>query len=105
MGHFQDILDDAAIELVIVNTPNALHYEMARKALEAGKHVVVEKPLTPTKKEADQLIALAKEQEKVLTVFQNRRWDSDFLTVQSVITEGLLGRLVEYEAHYDRYVK
>ncbi len=101
---FQDILDDAAIELVIVNTPNALHYEMARKALEAGKHVVVEKPLTPTKKEADQLIALAKEQEKVLTVFQNRRWDSDFLTVQSVITEGLLGRLVEYEAHYDRYV-
>ncbi len=102
--NFQEILDDASIELVIVNTPNALHFEMTKQALEAGKHVAVEKPLTPTRKEANTLIAIAKEKKKVLTVFQNRRWDSDFLTVHKVIAGNLLGRLVEYEAHYDRYV-
>lgn len=101
---FQNLLDDADIELIIVNTPNDLHFEMTEKALEAGKHVVVEKPFTPTKKEADQLIELAKKKERVLTVFQNRRWDSDFMTVKKVIEEKSIGQLVEYEAHYDRYV-
>ena len=101
---FQEVLDDASIELVIVNTPNPLHFKMTRKALKAGKHVAVEKPFTPTKKEADELMAIAKEEKKVLTVFQNRRWDGDFLTVRKVVAGNLLGRLVEFEAHYDRYV-
>lgn len=101
---FQELIDDTAIELIIVNTPNALHFEMAEKALVAGKHVVIEKPVTATKEEADLLIKLAKEKNKVLTVFQNRRWDSDFLTIQRIVRENMLGRLVEYEAHYDRYV-
>ncbi len=76
---------------------------MAEAALQAGKHVVVEKPFTNTAQEGEQLIALAKEKGCVLTVFQNRRWDSDFLTVQKVLAADVLGDVVEYEAHYDRF--
>lgn len=98
-----DILSDAEVELVIVNTPNNAHYAQAADALRAGKHVVVEKPFTVTTSEADALIELAAQQQRVLTVFQNRRWDNDFLTVQKVLSEGLLGKLVECEIHYDRF--
>lgn len=101
---FEALLENPSIELVIVNTPNALHFEMTRQALLAGKHVVVEKPFTVTYQEANSLIQLAKEKQLVLTVFQNRRWDGDFMTVQKIVEQQLLGRLVEYEAHYDRYV-
>ena len=73
------------------------------RALEAGKHVVVEKAFTPTVQEAELLIALAEEHNKLLSVFQNRRWDSDFQTVGHVLRQGLVGRLVEYEAYYDRF--
>ena len=76
---------------------------MAEAALRAGKHVVVEKPFTNTAKEGEQLIALAEEKGRMLTVFQNRRWDSDFLTVQKVLAANVLGQVVEYEAHYDRF--
>lgn len=100
---FDAILDDPEIELVVVNTPDSLHYEMTKSALEAGKHVVVEKPFTLKSKTALELIQLAKQQRKLLTVFQNRRWDGDFRTVQNVIEEEKLGRLVEFEAHFDRY--
>ncbi len=100
---WEEIVEDKAVDIVVVNTPDALHYPMAREALEAGKHVVVEKPFTLTVGEADELIALARRQERVLTVFQNRRWDSDFLTVKKVIAEGWLGRVVEMESHFDRY--
>ena len=65
--------------------------------------VIVEKPFTPTSKEADELVALAKKHNKLLTVYQNRRWDSDFLTVQKLINGGAMGRIVEYETHYDRW--
>ena len=98
-----DLLHDDEIDLIVVNTPDATHYEVAKKCLEAGKHVVVEKPMTLTVAEAEDLIAIGRRKEKVLTVFQNRRWDGDFLTVQSVIRGGSLGRLVEFESHYDRY--
>ena len=101
--NYEALLNDADIDLVIVNTPNALHFDMCQKALEAGKHVVVEKPFTNTVAEAEALIRLAREKSRVLTVFQNRRWDGDFMTVQKVVNAGLLGNLVEYEAHYDRY--
>ncbi|WP_026236297.1 Gfo/Idh/MocA family oxidoreductase [Pontibacter roseus] len=97
------ILDDEGIDLVIVATTNATHYSLAKQALLAGKHVVVEKPFTVTSDEATELIALAKHQHKVLTVYQNRRWDSDFKTVRKVLESNLLGTLVEYEAHFDRF--
>jgi len=100
---YADIITDKNIELVIINTPDHIHYEMTKHALEAGKHVVVEKPFTLKYAEADELIKIAKKKKRLLSVFQNRRWDSDFLTVQKVIKNKLLGRLVEYEAHFDRY--
>ena len=101
--NFDALLQDDALELIIVNTPNTLHLTMAKSALEAGKHVVLEKPFTITSQEAETLIATAKAHNRVLSVFQNRRWDGDFLTVQKVVTEKLLGQVVEYEAHFDRF--
>ena len=98
-----DLLKDDEVELIVVNTPDQTHYEYAKKCLEANKHVIVEKPFTQTVEQGKELIALAKRQGKILTVFQNRRWDGDFLTVQQVVKEQALGRLVDYEAHYDRY--
>ena len=100
---YDEIINDPEIELVIVNTPDTYHYEMTMKALEAGKHVVVEKPFTKTTEEAARLIQLAKENNRILTVYQNRRLDSDFLTVKSLLEAGALGRLVEFESHFDRY--
>lgn len=99
----EEAIQDSSIELIIVNTPNDTHLDFAIKALEAGKHVVIEKPFTVTAAEADQLIKLAKSKNKILTVFQNRRWDGDFLTVKKVVEEKMLGKLVEFEAHYDRF--
>lgn len=98
-----DLLTDPEIHLVIITTPNTTHLPMARAALEAGKHVVLEKPFAITTKDADQLIQLADKQEKILTVFQNRRWDGDFLTVKKILESRHLGRLVEFESHYDRF--
>jgi scyllo-inositol 2-dehydrogenase (NADP+) len=100
---YREMLEDSRIELVIVNTPDFLHYEMARDALLAGKHVVVEKPFVQDSRKGKELIDLAKSRNLLLSVFQNRRWDGDFLTVRKIMEEGLLGRLVEYEAHFDRY--
>jgi len=99
------LLNDQSIELLIVNTPNATHYQYAKMGLEMGKHVLVEKPFTTTVGEAEELIGLAKEQNKILTVYHNRRWDSDFKTVQDVIGKKLLGDVVEAEFHFDRYKK
>ncbi len=100
---FNDLISDRALDLIVVNTPDHTHFEMAKAALNAGKHVVVEKPFVQEAAQAEELIALAKQKGLVLTIFQNRRWDSDFLTVRRVIDNGLLGRLVEFESHYDRY--
>ena len=99
----KEMLTDDAIELVIVNTPNYTHYDYAKQALLAGKHVVVEKPFTNTVAEAEELIALAKKQNKKISVYQNRRWDSDFKTVQKVVQQKLLGEVVEAEIHFDRF--
>lgn len=98
-----DIFQDDAIDLVVVATSNDTHYSLAKAALQAGKHVVVEKPFTVTSDQATELIALARYKGKILTVFQNRRWDSDFKTVRKLLDSQLLGRLVEYEAHFDRF--
>lgn len=98
-----EILNDPKVDLVIVATPNVTHYDVATQALNADKHVVVDKPFTVTSAEASVLITLAKTKNKLLTVYQNRRWDSDFQTIKKVIVSGMLGNLVEYEAHYDRF--
>ncbi|MCC9165528.1 Gfo/Idh/MocA family oxidoreductase [Pontibacter harenae] len=99
----QAILSDENIDFVVLATPNSTHYSLVKEVLQAGKHVLVDKPFTATTAEADELIALAKKQNKLLTVFQNRRWDSDFKTVKKVVESQLLGNLVEYEAHFDRF--
>lgn len=97
------ILEDPQVELVVVAAPNTAHFELAALAMRKGKHVVVEKPFTITSKEADDLIAISEETGRILTVHHNRRWDSDFLTVKKVIESQILGEIVEYESHYDRF--
>lgn len=97
------LLQDEAIDLVVIATPNGSHFDLARQALLAHKHVVVEKPFTTSSAQAQQLIELARGQNRLLSVHHNRRWDGDFLTVQRLLGGNLLGRLVEYESHYDRF--
>jgi len=101
--NLDDLLSDRSVGVVVIASPTALHFEHARAALFAGKHVVVDKPLSTTVKEADELIALASHEKRVLTVFQNRRWDGDFLTIQRLTRENALGHLHYYEAHFDRF--
>jgi predicted dehydrogenase len=98
-----EMLADASIELVIVNTPNITHFEYCSKALLAGKHVICEKPFTVTVAEAESLMALAKEHNRIISVYHNRRYDSDYKTIQSVLQQHLLGDVVEAEFHFDRF--
>lgn len=97
------LLADPAIELVVVSTPNDTHFPLARAALEAGKHVVIDKPFANSVAEAEALVALAETQGKMLSVFHNRRWDSDFLTVKKLLDQGALGDVTLYEARWDRF--
>jgi len=98
-----EILDDKAIDLVVVNTPTYTHFEYASRALIAGKHVIVEKAFTSSVSEAEALKELAVKYNRKVAVFQNRRWDSDFSTVKQVIDRKLLGEIIEMEIHFDRY--
>lgn len=99
----QAMLDDPAIALVVVCTPNASHYALAKAALQAGKHVVVDKPFVLSSAEGEELVALAKEQGLLLSVYHNRRWDGDFLTLRHTVASGELGPIHTYRAHFDRY--
>ena len=99
----EEMLTDEHVELVIVNTPNYTHFEYAKKALEAGKHVIVEKPFTVTVEEGVQLIEIAIANNRLLSVYQNRRYDSDFKTIKKVIDQNLLGDLVEMEMDFKRF--
>lgn len=103
VGDISEITQDPEIKLVIILMPNHLHYEAAKKALLAGKNVVVEKPFTTTVKEADELIHLAREKNLILSVNHNRRWDSDIRTIKKLLEQKKLGDVVEYEAHFDRF--
>jgi predicted dehydrogenase len=100
---FEEILKDPAIELVVVNTPNYTHYAYTKAVLQAGKHVVVEKPFTTTVEEGLELESLAREVDRKISVYQSRRYDSDSRTVKKIVEEGWLGEIVEAELHYDRY--
>ena len=94
---------DPNIELVIIASPNDSHHALARAALLAGKHVLVDKPCTVTLAETEDLLALAQAQGRVLTVYQSRRFDADFLSLKQVMQQGQLGRLVHFESRYDRF--
>ncbi|MVM38923.1 oxidoreductase [Spirosoma sp. HMF3257] len=98
-----ELFADPAIDLVFICSPNETHVEYARKALEHGKHVVVEKPFALTEAEAIELLELAQRQGCIATAYQNRRWDSDFLTIKRLLADDALGALVDYECLYDRY--
>jgi len=100
---FDELIEDDNIELIVVNTPDLTHYEYAYKALNVGKHVIVEKPFTRTIAQGEDLIKLADKHKRLLSVFQNRRWDGDFLTVRKILENEFLGRLVEFESNYMRY--
>ena len=99
----EDLLADASIDLVVVATPSGTHFEMAQKVLGAGKHVVVDKPAAVSADEIAQLIEVAKARGLHLIPFHNRRWDGDFLTVQKILHEHQLGRLVHMESRMDRW--
>lgn len=102
-GTTDELINDPSLELIIVNTPNFTHFEYAKKALEAGKHVLIEKPLATSVAEAKELFDLGKKQKRYVMAFQNRRWDSDFQSVKEIIAGKKLGRLVEAHIRFDRY--
>lgn len=99
----KEIFNDPEIDLVVIVTPNNTHTALVKEALLHGKHVVVDKPFTVTSEEADELIALAQKQQKILTVYHNRRLDSDFKTIRKVIQSETLGNIAEVEIHFDRF--
>lgn len=99
----EEVLGDKGIDLVVVSTPNATHFDLARRALEAGKHVVIDKPFAATSEEALELGRTAKRRGLLAVPFHNRRWDGDFLTVKKLIAEGAVGRLATFESHFDRF--
>lgn len=99
----EEMLADESIELVVVNTPNNTHYSYTKQAMQAGKNVVCEKPFTVTVAEAEELVQLAKNSNLYLSVFQNRRYDSDYRTIKDVLDRKLLGNIVEAEFHFDRF--
>lgn len=103
VNDIKEIVKDEDIELVVISTPNIFHFEQAKALLDSGKHVVIEKPVTPTAAEADELMKIAEQAGKKIFVYHNRRWDGDFKTVQQVVYNGYLGEILEYEAHFDRF--
>ncbi|KAF1723212.1 oxidoreductase [Pseudoxanthomonas wuyuanensis] len=94
---------DPAVDLVVIAAPNSAHAPLAEAALRHGKHVVVDKPFTVTLAEAQSVLAHAERSGRVLSVFQNRRWDADFLTVRKLIASGRLGEVAEFHSHFDRF--
>jgi scyllo-inositol 2-dehydrogenase (NADP+) len=103
VGSAGELLDDPAVELVVVAAPNAVHHDLAAAALRAGRHVVVDKPFALSTADADDLIALAAASERRLSVFHNRRWDGDFLTVRRCVESGVLGEIATFVSRYDRF--
>ncbi|SOD96181.1 Gfo/Idh/MocA family oxidoreductase [Spirosoma fluviale] len=97
-----ELFADDSIQLIFICSPNETHFQYAKAALEHNKHVVVEKPFATNESETDQLLELAEKRGLMATAYQNRRWDSDFLTVKQLIDESRLGDVLDYEARYDR---
>ena len=99
----QEACADPGIDLVVIAAPNAVHATLARDALSHGKHVVVDKPFTVTLDEARQVVAQAAQSGRLLSVFQNRRWDSDFLTLKQLLQQDALGEVTEFHSHFNRH--
>jgi scyllo-inositol 2-dehydrogenase (NADP+) len=99
----EEAFADPDVDLIVIATPNLTHFDLAHRALGAGKHVVVDKPFTNTVADGTALVKLARAQKKVLSVFQSRRWDGDFLTLRKLLAGGALGEVALFECHYDRY--
>lgn len=99
----EQILNDIEIELIINCAPNTFHYSYSAEALRNGKHVVVEKPFVNSVEEGEKLISLSEISGKTLTVFHNRRWDSDFLTIKKLLSENVFGEIKQFESHFDRW--
>ena len=99
----EELVADKETELIVITTPNETHADYAAKALRAGKHVVLEKPFANTAGEAKELIGIARRSGRILSVYQNRRYVSDYLTIKDILAENLLGEVHEFNAHYDRY--
>lgn len=99
----EDVYADPDVHVVVVTSIPETHFPMAKAALEAGKHVIVEKPFVPTSAEAQQLVDLVKKSGKLLSVYQNRRYDADYNTVAKAIKDGSLGDVAEFETHFDRH--
>ncbi len=95
--------DASEYDLVVVTTPNRFHVPLGIAALEAGLHAVIDKPMAATPTDAERLIAASKKTGKLLSVYQNRRWDGDFLTIRSIMKQDLLGPIARYESRFDRY--
>ncbi|PYO99248.1 MAG: oxidoreductase [Gemmatimonadetes bacterium] len=98
----QDLLT-RAIDLVVIATPNPSHHPIAKQCLLAGRHVVIDKPFTTTAAEAAELVRLAHDKRRVLSAYQNRRYVGDFVTVQTLLSDGGLGRVSIFESHFDRF--
>ncbi|MDM5340949.1 oxidoreductase [Fictibacillus enclensis] len=103
VNNLEEVLEDETIDLVVITTPSGLHYEMAKQSLKGGKHVILEKPMVVEVWEAEELIQIAEEKNLLLSVYHNRRWDNDYLTVKKLIGDGVLGEVNTYQVHYDRY--
>lgn len=99
----EELINDATIDLIVITTPNETHVPYARQSLAGGKHVVLEKPFANSSREAMELVEFARHSGKILSVYHNRRYVSDFLTIREIIEKGLLGAVHEFIAHYDRY--
>lgn len=102
-GDIADLLGDPQIAAIVIATPSQTHASLAAQALEAGKHVVVEKPLALSLAQARDLVGLARRCNRLLVAFHNRRWDSDFLAVRDALEQGRIGRVVHFESHFDRF--
>ena len=98
-----DELLSRALDLVVIATPNTSHHPIAKQCLQAGRHVVIDKPFTTTVAEADELVQLGAAQRRVLSIYQNRRYVGDFVTLRALLSQGGLGRVTMYEAHFDRF--
>ena len=94
---------DPTLDLIVVATPNETHFDLAAQALQAGKHAVVDKPITSSAKSAQALASMAKAHNRILAPFHNRRWDGDFVTVRKLLHDNTLGRVVEITSRFDRY--
>ena len=98
-----ELLTHSDAELVIITAPNDVHFQLAKQAIENGKHVIIEKPFVTRVEDGEALIALAQKHNRVLSVYHNRRWDGDFLTAKKLIQEQQIGEIRHFESHFDRF--